>query len=273
MPELPEVETVVRSLKPVLIGRTLEGIERSPHTLRTPWQPAWNRLIPGCSIIDVTRRGKWILLELSLPQYRLIVHLGMTGRLLVQQKSTARPAHTHLIFGLKEKNEELRYLDPRRFGSVTMAKETDSARFPEEEQLGPEPFDLTAKGFSESLMKSRRNLKALLLDQSVVAGVGNIYADESLFEARLHPQRLGTSLNAKEATSLRKAIVKVLRRAIESKGSTISNFYFGNDESGSYQDEFRAYGRTDQPCKRCRKPITCIRLAGRSTHFCDHCQQ
>lgn len=273
MPELPEVETVVRSLKPVLMGRTLVNIERSPHNLRTPWQPAWNRLIPGCTFKDVIRRGKWILLELSLPQYRLIVHLGMTGRLLVQQKSTARPAHTHLVFGLKDKNEELRYLDPRRFGSVTMAKETDSARFPEEEELGPEPFDLTVKDFSESLMKSRRNLKALLLDQSVVAGVGNIYADESLFEARLHPQRLGTSLNAKEATILRKAIVKVLRRAIESKGSTISDFYFGNDESGSYQDEFRAYGRTDQPCKRCRKPVTCIRVAGRSTHFCDHCQR
>ena len=152
MPELPEVETVVRTLRPVLVGRTLQGVRHGPHHLRTPWQPAWNRLIPGCSIIDVTRRGKWILIELSRPQYRLIVHLGMTGRLLVQEKSTAKSAHTHLVFPLKEKNEELLFHDPRRFGCVTVAKETASARFPEETDLGPEPFDLTVEGFSDSLL-------------------------------------------------------------------------------------------------------------------------
>jgi len=272
MPELPEVETVVRSIRPVLLGRSIVDIERSTFNLRNPWQSTWNRLIKGCSILDITRRGKWILLELSRPQYRLIVHLGMTGRLLVQKKSEARPDHTHLVFRLKEHCEELRYSDPRRFGCVMLVKETSNGRFPEEEHLGPEPFDLTTKSFSDCLMKSRRSVKAILLDQSVVAGVGNIYADESLFEARIHPARLGMSLSGQEANSLRKAIVKVLSRAIESKGSTISDFYFGNGESGEFQNEFRAYGRTDESCKRCRKPISCIRLAGRSTHFCENCQ-
>ncbi|HQR06168.1 MAG TPA: bifunctional DNA-formamidopyrimidine glycosylase/DNA-(apurinic or apyrimidinic site) lyase [Gemmatales bacterium] len=273
MPELPEVETVVRTLRPVLVGRVLQGVRQGKHHLRTPWQSAWNRLIPGCSIIDLTRRGKWILMELSRPQYRLIVHLGMTGRLLVQENSVAPTKHTHLVFPLKEKNEELRFHDPRRFGCVTVAKQAGSVRFAEEAELGPEPFNLTLAGFSESLMKSRRKVKAILLDQSVVAGVGNIYADESLYESRIHPKRLGTSLSKGEISSLRKSIVKVLRRAIESKGSTIANFYYGNDETGSFQNEFKAYGRTDEPCKRCRKLISCIRLGGRSTHFCSVCQR
>lgn len=272
MPELPEVETVVRTLRPVLVGRTLQGVRQGKYHLRTPWQSAWNRLIPGCSILDITRRGKWILLELSRPQYRLIVHLGMTGRLLVQAKSIAPTAHTHLVFPLKEKNEELRFHDPRRFGCVFLAKQAGSIRFAEEVELGPEPFNLTLAGFSDSLMKSRRVVKAILLDQSVVAGVGNIYADEALFESRIHPERLGTSLSKGEINSLRKAIVKVLKRAIDSKGSTIANFYFGDEETGNFQNEFRAYGRTDKPCKRCGKLITCIRLSGRSTHYCGACQ-
>lgn len=272
MPELPEVETVVRTLRPALVGRTVQAIRCGTHRLRTPWQSSWNKHILGSTIIEINRRGKWILLALSIPDYRLIVHLGMTGRLLIQPKHHPKTDHTHLVFSL-DGNEQLRYHDPRRFGSVTLAHSQDQHRFPQEAVLGPEPFDLTTPYFQQCMMKAQRNLKAILLDQSVVAGVGNIYADESLFEARLNPRRLGASLNVKEADLLRKAIVKVLRRAIESKGSTIANFYFGNEESGGFQHEFKAYGRTDEPCYRCKAPIKCIRLAGRSTHYCPGCQR
>lgn len=272
MPELPEVETVVRTLRPDIVGRAVKGVRVGKHPLRNPWQPSWNRLIARCNIVSVHRRGKWILLELSRPQYRLIVHLGMTGRLLIQDAKIPPALHTHLVFTL-DKDEELRYHDPRRFGSVTLASTQGSHRFPEEAELGPEPFDITLDELCESLMKSSRAIKGILLDQSVIAGVGNIYADESLHEARIDPRRQGRSLARHEIGTLRRAIVKVLRRAIETKGSTIANFYYGDDESGGFQHEFKAYGRTDEPCYRCRKPIKCIRLAGRSTHFCGNCQR
>ncbi len=273
MPELPEVETVVRSLRPVLVGRTIRGVQRKRLKLRQPWKREWDRELFDRKIVEVWRRGKWILLELSGGEARLVVHLGMTGRLYVQESKSAPARHTHFSFSLDDGQEQLRYLDPRRFGLVLWAKTVNDCRFPAECELGPEPFDLQPARFFESLRGSRRNLKALLLDQTVVAGVGNIYADEALFAARLNPMSLGTELDKKQAGRLRIAIVKVLKRAIETKGSTIANFYYGEGEAGGYQNEFRAYDRTDEPCRRCRTPIKRIRLAGRSTHFCPRCQR
>ena len=138
--------------------------------------------------------------------------------------------------------------------------------------LGPEPFDLTAADWKQSLEGTERSLKAVLLDQSVVAGVGNIYADESLFMAKLHPTCPGDRAKPKEADRLRRAIVDVLTRAIAGRGSTIRDYVGGSGLRGSYQDEFRVYGRTGKPCRRCRTAIERIRLAGRSTHFCPKCQ-
>lgn len=250
----------------------MQGVRLGQHRLRVPWQNRWNKQVLGNSITDIQRRGKWILLELSRPEHRLIVHLGMTGRLMVHSNDQPKTPHTHLIFQL-DGGEQLRYHDPRRFGSVTLAQTQNMCRFPQEANLGPEPFDMSFPHLQQQLAKAKRSLKAILLDQSIVAGVGNIYADESLYLSKLNPNRLASTLNPREIRALRKAIVQVLRRAIESKGSTIADFYFGNDESGGFQNEFRVYGRAGEPCRRCKTPIRSIRLAGRSTHFCQQCQR
>jgi formamidopyrimidine-DNA glycosylase len=272
VPELPEVETVVRTLRPQLRGKTIRAVKLGKHRLRAPWHTRWNQLVAGATMVDITRRGKWMLIELSHPGCHMLVHLGMTGRLLVEPADQKPQLHTHFRFPLDDGYEELRFRDPRRFGSVTLATTIGTHRFPQEAELGPEPFDLTSTVLLASMQRSKRPLKAILLDQAVVAGVGNIYADESLFEAKLLPTRLGTSLTSGEAKRLQQALVKVLMRAIETKGSTISNFYYGNDEPGGFQHEFKAYGRAKQPCLRCDRPLTGIRLAGRTTCYCEGCQ-
>jgi formamidopyrimidine-DNA glycosylase len=172
-----------------------------------------------------------------------------------------------------ERGEELRFNDIRRFGSATFfADMTALEKSFQRSRLGPEPFDLDADYWRERLAGTRRSIKAVLLDQTVVAGVGNIYADESLFEARIYPGRLASELTSTEADGLRKAVPKVLRRAIEQRGSSIRNYVGGSGLRGRYQDEFRAYGRAGKACPRCAALIHRIRLAGRSTHYCPVCQ-
>ncbi len=272
MPELPEVETVVRHLRPVLVGRKLNGITLGRHRLRSPWKPSWDSEILGKTIESVERRGKWILLQLRKTDSHVIVHLGMTGRLLVTPAKDPQALHTHFVFSLDQGRDELRYHDPRRFGSVIWAKTHDTHRFPQEAELGPEPFALKPKDFHNAISNSSRCLKAILLDQSIVAGVGNIYADESLHRAKLLPTRQGRNVTPAESKKLCQAIVAVLTKAIERKGSTISSFYYGDGESGNFQTEFNAYDRAGESCKRCRTPMIGIRLAGRMTTYCPVCQ-
>jgi formamidopyrimidine-DNA glycosylase len=272
MPELPEVETVVRDVRPHLLGRRIVGVRAGSLKLRKPWSARWQPLLIGQRIDAVSRRGKWIVLHLDNGA-RLVVHLGMTGQLRSHERSDPTESHTHLVFTLDD-GRELRYRDIRRFGSVTCFADPQAlADFLEGDKLGPEPFDLDPTAWRERLAKTRRNLKATLLDQGVVAGVGNIYADEALFEARLHPARQAADLTKAEADRLRKAIAAVLDRAIKRRGSSIRNYVGGSGLQGEFQKEFRVYGRTGQPCPRCRGPIERIRLAGRSTHFCPHCQK
>ncbi len=270
MPELPEVETVVRDLRPLLIGRSLGKIAVSKKALRRKWSRAWEAQLLGKRVRAVERRGKWILLDLGGPW--LLVHLGMTGQFTVVGNSP-RETHTHIVFTLDDGNE-LRFRDVRRFGSVTLYPDRAKlAAFFVNNRLGPEPFDCESAFWRDSLRSTKRNLKAILLDQSIVAGVGNIYADESLFEARLHPTLLGQAVKPKQAEALRQAIVAVLTRAIERRGSSIRDYIGGSGLKGQMQDEFRVYGRTGEPCLRCETPITKITLAGRSTHFCPKCQR
>lgn len=271
MPELPEVETVVRTLRPQLCGRTIAGVRLVGKALRRPWDPAWERHLCRRQITELRRRGKWIIIGLS-GDATLVVHLGMTGRLYVVPRRAALEPHTHLVFPLVRGEQELRFRDVRRFGSVGVFTQPELMHFLGEQRLGPEPFELSTAQLFKSLQGTSRNLKAVLLDQSVVAGVGNIYADESLFEARLNPRQLGRATSREEACRLRRSIVKVLTRAIEHNGSTIISFYYGDGESGSYQNEFRVYGRKGEPCRRCKTAIQGIRLAGRATCFCPRCQ-
>jgi formamidopyrimidine-DNA glycosylase len=270
VPELPEVETVVRDLRPLLIGRSFGKIAVSRKALRRKWSRAWEAQLLGKRVHAIERRGKWILLDMGSPW--LLVHLGMTGQFTVVGQSP-RETHTHIVFTLDDGNE-LRFRDVRRFGSVTVYPDRAKlAAFFANNGLGPEPFDCEPAYWCESLRSTKRNLKAILLDQTIVAGVGNIYADESLFEARLHPTLLGQAVKAKQAEALRQAIVTVLTRAIDRRGSSIRDYIGGSGLKGQMQDEFRVYGRTGAPCLRCETPIVKITLAGRSTHFCPRCQR
>jgi formamidopyrimidine-DNA glycosylase len=271
VPELPEVETVVRDLRPRIVGRRISSVRVGRKALRRPWSVNWAAKIEGRRIESARRRGKWIVFDLT-GDSSLVFHLGMTGRLTVHAAEEVRAPHTHLVFNM-DRGEQLRFNDIRRFGSATyypnnsaLEKSFQSSR------LGPEPFDLDADYWRDRLASTRRCIKAVLLDQTVVTGVGNIYADESLFEARLHPARSACALADTDADRLRKAVARVLLRAIEQRGSSIRNYVGGSGLKGNYQEEFRVYGRTGNNCPRCKTPIERIRLAGRSTHYCPRCQ-
>jgi formamidopyrimidine-DNA glycosylase len=273
VPELPEVETVVRDLRPLLVGSRITSVVRaSKKALRKPWRPGWHAGLCGRRIGRVERRGKWIVLGLE-EEHHLVIHLGMTGQLTVVPAEEPAAPHTHLVFNLGKGERQLRFRDIRRFGSATLfATRGDLEEFFTGAGLGPEPFDLDPRYWRERLTATGRCLKAVLLDQRVVAGVGNIYADESLFQARLHPALAGRGLDAGAADRLRRAIATVLERAIERRGSSIRDYVDGSGLKGGYQNEFRVYGRTGQPCPRCRARVAQLRLAGRSTHFCPKCQ-
>ncbi len=272
MPELPEVETVVRDLRPLLVGQSFSSMRVGGLALRKAWDPTWERELVGRRVEAIERRGKWIQLDLGGPW--LLVHLGMTGQFTVAPIHEPRASHTHFVFPLSPSCHELRFRDIRRFGSITLFPNRDALlAYFVGQHLGPEPFDLDNEYFRSRLQTTRRNLKAILLDQTVVAGVGNIYADESLFVAKLPPTKLGTDLKPRQVTRLRDGIVQVLTHAIECRGSTIRDYVGGSGLMGKFQNEFRVYGRTGEPCLQCGTPIQRIVLASRSTHFCPKCQQ
>ena len=291
MPELPEVETVVRDLRPLAVGRSIVAVRHRKRKLRTPWNAKWNAKLAGCQIEAIRRRGKWIVIEMSgraegrqppgngitrgltpLGSPRLLVHLGMTGQFTAMPATEPEADHVHLVFALDD-SHELRFRDVRRFGSAQLFPDAAAVeKFFIENGLGPEPFDIDADYFRAAIRKSSRNLKALLLDQTLLAGVGNIYADESCFRAKLHPRRPGKSLTVAEVDCLREAIEAVLTRAIEGRGSTIRDYVGGSGLRGDFQNEHAVYGRTGEPCGVCETAIECVRLAGRSSHYCPVCQ-
>jgi formamidopyrimidine-DNA glycosylase len=271
MPELPEVETVVRELRPLLLGKSVHSVAVSRFKLRHPWEKKWNSLVGGKAIQKLKRRGKWI--QMFLDDDSLVaLHLGMTGQLTVHPTTEALADHVHLQLLLDAGAEELRFRDPRRFGSSLYFSTEEKWYAWLDEKLGPEPFDLEPRSWAEAVFASKRNLKALLLDQSLVAGVGNIYADESLHVAGLHPEQKGKQTSPAEAERLREAIVQVLTRAINGRGSTIRNYVGGSGLRGEYQEALLVYGRKGEPCGKCATPVEQLRLGGRSAHFCPTCQ-
>ena len=271
MPELPEVETVVRDLRPLLIGRTFQTASAGVLSLRRKWNADWDAKLIGRTVASIERRGKWITLNFRDGPW-LLVHLGMTGQFTVNAAIEPLPDHTHLRFGLSGKPDELRFRDVRRFGSFDLFEARAELDAFLDARLGPEPFAVDPKYFQKKLSQTARTLKAALLDQSLVAGVGNIYADEALFAARLHPNARANDLTAKQCERLRVAVETVLMKAIEGRGSTIRDYIGGSGLKGTFQNEFAAYGRTGEPCLRCETPIEVLRIAGRSSHFCPKCQ-
>jgi formamidopyrimidine-DNA glycosylase len=270
MPELPEVETVVRDLRPLVCGHRITDVVTGPHRLRRPWRDEWNERVVGRTVQALDRRGKWIIAELDSPA-RLLVHLGMTGQFTVAPLTDPLPTHTHWYLVL-DGRWRWQFRDIRRFGSVELLADAPTLEAFLAKRLGPEPFALQAQPWLVTLNKSQRPLKALLLDQAVVAGVGNIYADEALFAAGLHPLHPGAATTPAQAERLRVALAAVLTRAIDERGSTIRNYVGGSGLAGRYQTAFAVYGRAGQACRQCGTEIGCIRVAGRSTHYCPTCQ-
>lgn len=271
MPELPEVETIRRTLMPVLVGRTIaDCIVLLPKVLENQEPAAFARAVSGRKIEDLTRRGKYLLFHLSGGRV-LVVHLRMTGQ-LVYHPPEAQPGapakHTHAVFRLDD-GATLHYVDPRRFGRLRIAPAPAQP-----EGLGPEPLDGTFSPaiLRERLSRRRGRIKALLLDQGFLAGLGNIYADEALYRAGIHPERPADRLTAREVQALYHAIREVLAEAIRYRGTSIVNYVDGQGRPGEFQLRLNVYGRAGEPCPSCATPIARTRVANRGTYFCPRCQ-
>lgn len=276
MPELPEVETVVRGLRLSLPGRAIVEV-RFGKTDFVESPQSISECLPGMRIADVTRMGKFICIGLEArvaettrsSRMYLIVHLGMTGRLTVIASSEPVTPHTHVFFVLDD-GRELRYTDVRRFGRMLLVRESDLPGFAG--LLGKEPLEISAEEFCRYFESRRARVKALLLDQTVLRGIGNIYADESLFRARLHPARIAENLTKKQLLALHRTVRKVLEEAIHSRGSSVSDYVDSEGKRGQFQLRHRVYQRTGKPCFRCHAKISRMIVAGRSSHFCPRCQ-
>ena len=277
MPELPEVETLARGLQRELAGRRMLSVELGKTDFMD--NPAEiERELPGTQIQRVERYGKFMLLRLQRPaaaegvvqESALLVHLGMTGTMMPRPANEPRAKHTHLV-ALLDDGRELRYIDPRRFGRIALLA---GEKLREELlRFGADPLQISLEEFGKRVRGRRARIKGMLLDQGVLRGVGNIYADESLWKARIHPARIGTRLSVEEIKTLHLALQQILEKAIVLRGSSISDFLDAEGEPGEYQLHHKAYGREGKACYRCKTLIRRIVVAGRSSFFCPNCQK
>lgn len=272
MPELPEVETMARTLRPHVVGQRLEQAIISQFQLRQPLDGAALAAITGQRVIALERTGKYLIFLLDRGKV-ILSHLGMSGRYTVTSPASPIEPHTHVRLQLQS-GVELRYIDPRRFGLLVVR---DLGQIPELEELGPDPLTtaFTAAYAFQALRTSRRELKVLLLDQSLIAGLGNIYVNEALYLAGLRPTRRGHQLTRKQAKSLHEAIVQVLTRAVDCGGTTLSDggYLDAEGRSGTNQQHLAVYGRGNSPCHRCSTPVRQLVQAQRSSFFCPTCQR
>jgi formamidopyrimidine-DNA glycosylase len=271
VPELPEVETVAAELRLLLGGRRFAGAEILwPRTLATPDPEGLNARLAGAGVVDVGRRGKYLLVALDSGD-TLIIHLRMTGRLEVFDAGA--PAldgpHVRARFRL-DGDRTLTFTDSRKFGRVWLVYDPQDVIG----KLGPEPIGagLTAEALAGRLVRRKTAIKALLLDQTLVAGVGNIYADEALWLAQVHPLRPASSLSPGEVERLLGALEAVLAAAVDARGTTLRDYRPPYSGEGAYQARLRVYQQTGRPCPRCGTSIERIRVTQRSTHFCPNCQ-
>jgi formamidopyrimidine-DNA glycosylase len=273
VPELPEVETVRRSLLPHLEGRRVVGVEARRVRLRQGIEPDEWRALEGVVVRTVQRRGKYLVAtgdELSA-----VLHLGMSGRLAIAAPGQPHAAHTHLVVRL-DSGRELRFVDPRRFGSAVVMPTRTLPLVPPLALLGAEPLDEAAGGFlRDAAGRSRVAIRNLLLDQSVLAGVGNIYANEALARAGIHPGRPANRLSRRRLDRLAGAIRETLEDAIAAGGTTLEDggFVDAAGEAGSFAVDLAVYGRKDAPCRRCGRGIRRVVLNARPAYFCAHCQR
>lgn len=272
MPELPEVETIVRSLAPGICGRTIARTELlfKPLLRRAP--RGGFAVLAGKRVLNVRRRGKMAIIECE-GGVSLVFHLKMTGQLLLAESGAARDKHTRLVVKFGDGGPELRFRDVRKFGFLLCVKGAPESACAELSCLGPEPLDITLEDFGRALRGRKARIKALLLDQTVIAGIGNIYADEILFDSGIHPVSLAALLSIKEVARLWESTRKILALAIEAKGSTLRDYVDAEGRSGGFQFFHKVYDREGEPCVTCGVPVKRIRVAGRSSYFCPRCQR
>jgi formamidopyrimidine-DNA glycosylase len=294
MPELPEVETIAAGVHARVHGARIARVWTSgkPQTFKSP-EPEIASALTGAHIDSVRRVGKTIVMTLHREKSstELLIHLGMTGRLLVSAPEIPLPPHTHAVLTLcgapgESATREIRFVDPRRFGrlslhqsgapgldSETWDRQSKSSKPTSYSGPGSEPLTISLAGFIALFHPRRTPIKAALLNQSLLHGIGNIYADESLFRASIRPTRQAARLSRDELALLRTSLIKVLRHAIRLGGSSVSDYVDADGARGFFQLRHRVYRRTGQPCLVCATPIRRITLAGRSTHFCPICQK
>lgn len=275
MPELPEVETVRKGLVTLVQDKTVaEVIVRWPKIIESPAVDTFCQELIGQAINDVERRGKFLIFEFT--DFDLISHLRMEGKYEYTPKNTEVPVdkHTHVMFKFTD-GSQLSYHDVRKFGRMVLVEKGQYPLYKGIKQLGPEPVEeeFSLQEFEKKLQHSSSLIKPLLLNQKVVAGLGNIYADEVLWLAKIHPQQPARTLTKKEAESLHQAIIAILAKAVRAGGTTIRSYKNALGEAGFFQVRLNVYGKTGEPCPRCETPIKKIKVAQRGTHFCPHCQK
>ena len=277
MPELPEVETIARELRPLIVGRAIvDGWFDWPRQIKHPAPDAFVAALRGREILAVDRRAKWVIIALGTHDgggepATLAIQVKMTGQLDVVERAAPRDKHVHVAF-LLDNDKELRMRDTRKFGRFALYSPAHADAVLG--TLGPEPLgeELTLASFRRLVRGRRARLKTLLMDQAFLAGVGNIYADEALWRARLHPLRSAAGLSLAQERALYHALRDVLSEAIERRGSSVDS-YRAPSGSGDMQHFLNVYGRTGKPCPRCGRPARRMVIGARSTHFCSWCQR
>jgi len=270
MPELPEVETIVLALRAVLgRARIADVVVQRADVIRSDTRDLAGCLI-GRRIISIEREGKRIKLSLS-PAGLCVIHLGMSGRLTLERPRAALLSHTHVQIRFANRARELRFRDPRRFGGVWFFDGDQNGGAQRLSPLGPDALTIRAPVLRRICRRDRR-IKALLLDQQAISGLGNIYTDEALFDARIHPLRRASELADGQVGRLASSIRKILRRSIDSGGATLRDYRKADGSKGAFQRICRVYGREGKACRRCGSPIRRILAAGRSSHVCVACQ-
>lgn len=276
MPELPEVETVMRGLRTALKGQRITHVTLNRQDLRWPFPANLKQEMLNQTVISFRRRAKYILMRLE-NNWSVLFHLGMSGRMLigVRGQNTAPPRHEHVVIE-SDHGTRVGFVDPRRFGAIDLVPTADEEQHALLNKLGIEPLSETLTGpYLQTLFTKRRTpIKTALLDQRFIAGLGNIYVCEALFQSRIHPSRMAGSITQTEAESLAHNIRIILHDAIASGGSSLRDYVQADGTRGGYQDLHHVYGREDEPCRACKTtPIQRLTQAGRSTFYCPTCQK